>query len=121
MLFPFNDKKSRRLLRSLVAKSDFDADCLRFEADALRSAEEKGVVFEHFGERLGVLLDEVENLRPHGLIEKWLERKSGARYVMLATLIGVILAVLLGIAALALSGYQTWIAYQAWKHPVPAM
>ena len=118
VLFPFYDKKSMGILRSLVFKSKFDADCLRFESEAIRSHDEKDVAYHYFGERLALLLDEVQNPRPHGSFEHWLERRSGGRYVMLATLIGVVFAVLLGIAALGLSGYQTWIAYQAWKHPV---
>jgi len=40
--------------------------------------------------------------------------------MMLATLIGVVFAVLLGMVSLAVSSYQTWIAYQAWQHPVAA-
>lgn len=47
-----------------------------------------------------------------------MERKSGARYMMMATLIGVVFAVLLGMVSLAVSSYQTWIAYQAWQHPI---
>jgi len=64
------------------------------------------------------LHEEMENPRPRGLIEKWVERRSGARYVMLATLVGVVIAILLGFAGLAVTSYQTWIAYQQWQHPV---
>jgi hypothetical protein len=45
-------------------------------------------------------------------VEKWFERKSGARYVMMATLIGALFAVLLGMASLGVSSYQAWIVYQ---------
>jgi len=38
--------------------------------------------------------------------------------MIMATLVGVIFAVVLGMASLAVSSYQTWIAYQAWQHPV---
>ena len=64
------------------------------------------------------LYEELENPKPRGWIEKWLERKSGARYVMMATLLGVVIAILLGVAALALGGYQAWLGYQQWQHPV---
>jgi hypothetical protein len=57
------------------------------------------------------------NPTPKGF-EKWFERKSGARYVMMATIAGVILAILLGIASLALGAYQAWIGYQQWQHPL---
>jgi len=64
------------------------------------------------------LYDELENPKARGWIETWAERKSGARYVMMATLIGVAIAVLLGVASLAVSNYQAWVAYQQWQHPV---
>jgi len=51
-------------------------------------------------------------------MEKWFERKSGARYVMMATIAGVFLAIFLGMASLAVGGYQAWIGYQQWQHPV---
>jgi len=38
--------------------------------------------------------------------------------MMMATLVGVLFAVLLGILSLGVSLAQTWIAYQAWKNPV---
>jgi hypothetical protein len=64
------------------------------------------------------LYEELENPKPRGWIEKWVERKSGARYVMMATLVGVAIAVLLGMASLAVGTYQAWVGYQQWQHPV---
>jgi len=119
VLFPLNDAKSRSLLQSLVSTSFLDPDCLRFESASIRDADEKDISYHYFGPRLADLYEELEHPKPHSVIEKWLERRSGARYVMLATLTGVLIAVLLGIAALAVSGYQAWVGYQAWKHPVP--
>jgi len=37
---------------------------------------------------------------------------------MMATFAGVLFAIFLGMASLALGGYQAWIAYQQWQHPV---
>lgn len=64
------------------------------------------------------LYDWMENQRPRGGMAAWLEQKSKARHVMLATLIGVIIAVALGMLGLVVAIIQTWISYQAWKHPV---
>lgn len=64
------------------------------------------------------LYDELENPRPRGLIDIWLEQRSKARHVMLATLVGVIIAVILGMLGLVVGIFQAWVAYQAWKHPV---
>jgi hypothetical protein len=64
------------------------------------------------------LYEELENPKARGWIERWAERKSGARYMMIATLIGVAIAVLLGVASLAVGGYQAWVGYQQWQHPL---
>ena len=118
VLFPLTDRKSKSLLLSLTSRSAFDPDCLRFDSASIRNKDEKEIAYHYFGERLMELYDELENPTPRGSVEKWLERRSGARYVMLATLIGVIFAVILGMAGLAVGGYQAWIGYQQWQHPV---
>lgn len=40
------------------------------------------------------LYDEVENPKARGFLELWIERKSCARYAMMATLAGVVIAVI---------------------------
>lgn len=118
ILFPLTDRKSKSLLLSLISTSSFDPDCLRFDSTSIRNKDEKEIAYLYFGEHLADLYDELENPTPRGPLEKWLERRSGARYVMLATLIGVIFAVILGMAGLAVGGYQAWVGYQQWQHPV---
>ena len=118
VLFPIGDKKSKRLLQSLVTTSGFDPDILRVEVRSVRRQGEESVGFYYLAERITELYEELQSPRPRGRLEQIMERKSGARYVMMATLIGVMFAVLLGIASLGVSSYQTYIAYQAWKHPV---
>lgn len=66
------------------------------------------------------LYEEILNPKPRSTLEKWAERRSGARHVMIATLVGVVIAIILGLLALIVSVFQAWIAYQAWKHPVAA-
>jgi hypothetical protein len=120
ILFPLSDpsSKSRSLLQSLISTSSFDPDCLRFESASIRNPDEKDISYLYFGDRLGDLYEELENPKPRGWIESWLERKSGARYIMMATVAGVAFAVLLGIASLAVSSYQSWLTYQQWQHPI---
>ena len=72
ILFP-SDSESQSLLRSLVSKAFFDPDCLRFESAPYRSDDENKIAYHYFGSRLMDLYDEVENPRPRGLMEKWLE------------------------------------------------
>ncbi|KAG6368782.1 hypothetical protein INS49_002996 [Diaporthe citri] len=117
IIFPM-DRESRRMLRSLVSKENLDLDCLRFETLITRSDDENDIKYQYWGSRLMDLYDEIENPKPRGLLEQWMERKSGARYVMMATLAGVLIAVILGLLGLAVSIFQAWVDYQQWKHPV---
>ncbi|KAI9857496.1 MAG: hypothetical protein M1813_008246 [Trichoglossum hirsutum] len=117
ILFP-PDPESQSLLRSLASKASFDPDCLRFESAPNRYDDEKNIAYYYFGSRLADLYDEIENPRPRGLVEKWVERRSGSRYIMMATLIGVVTAVMLGLAGLAVGIFQAWVGYQQWQHPL---
>jgi hypothetical protein len=120
ILFPLSDPKACTMLRSFTTSSNspFDPDCLRFESSAIRHPDEKEISYIYFGTQLMTLYHELENPTPRSYVDKWLERRSGARYVMMATLAGAVIAVFLGLASLTVSSYQTWIAYQQWKHPV---
>ena len=106
------------MLKSLVSRMSFDPDCLRFESTSIRNDNEEEVAYLYFGSRLAELYEELENPSPRGKMEKWLQRRSSARHAMFATLIGVLIAIFLGIAALAVSIYQAYVGYQAWQHPV---
>ncbi|KAJ4387900.1 hypothetical protein N0V93_008503 [Gnomoniopsis smithogilvyi] len=119
ILFPV-DQKSRRMLRSLVSKEQLDPDCLRFEAVISRTDEENDIKYQYWASRLMDLYDEVENPKARGFLEQWMERKSGARYVMMATLAGVVVAVVLGFLGLVVGIFQAWVGYQQWRHPIPS-
>jgi hypothetical protein len=118
ILFPLWDGKSVRLLQSLVSHSGFDPDIRNSQDASFIADDEEKIDFTYLGGRLAELYEELQYPRPRGWLAGWLERRSGARYIMLATLAGVLFAILLGMAGLALSGYQAWIAYQAWTRPV---
>ena len=89
-----------------------------YDFSSIRNAGEETVPYLYLADKLSDLYNEVQHPRPRTWLERQMERKSGARYVMMATLIGVVFALILGILSLALGSYQTWIAYQAWQHPV---
>ncbi|OHE94330.1 hypothetical protein CORC01_10377 [Colletotrichum orchidophilum] len=114
------DKESRTLLRSLVSKASFDPDCLSLGYQPYLRESEKDIKYHYWGSRLMDLYDELENPRPRRPIYVWLERRSQARHVMLATLIGVFIAIIIGILGLVVGIFQAWVSYQAWKHPVQA-
>ncbi|KAL7911685.1 hypothetical protein GGI35DRAFT_443359 [Trichoderma velutinum] len=117
ILFPF-DSASEQILCDLVSKESFDPDCLRYDSAIYRREAEEDISYSYFGGRLVDLFKELEDPSPRGILEKWLQRKSGARYMMMATLVGVIIAIILGILGLAVGIFQAWVAYEAWKHPV---
>lgn len=117
VLFPF-DSASEQILHGLVSKGSFDPDCLHYDAAAYRGEAEGDFSYRYFGNRLVDLFEELEDPSPRGILETWFQRKSGARHVMMATLIGVIIAIILGILGLVVGIFQAWVAYEAWKHPV---
>ena len=105
-MFPLWDSESTSLLKSLVDSASFDADLLSGgDSSFLRDDEEK-IDYLYLGGRLSEIYDEIRNPQPRGLWARWVERRSGARYVMQATLLGVAIALLLGIASLAISIFQ---------------
>ena len=118
ILFPLADSKSAALLLSLTATASLDPDALRFESTAIRGPNEREISYYYFGARLAELYEAVRNPRPRGWFAKWAERKSAGRHIMIATLFGVMFALLLGFASLAVAGYQAWLTYQQWKHPI---
>lgn len=118
VLFPLQDAESYSLLRSLISKASFDPDCLRFESALIRNGEEKEIQYLYFGARLADLYEEMENPTPRGWAVRWLERKSRARHVMMATVVGVLIAIFLGLASLGVGVYQAWVGYQQWQHPI---
>ncbi|CAG9995977.1 unnamed protein product [Clonostachys byssicola] len=117
ILFPFGSD-SEQILRKLVAKESFDPDCLRYDSAIYRMEGEEDTSYNYFGARLVDLFKELEDPSPRGILEKWFQRKSSARYMMMATLVGVIIAIVIGILGLVVGVFQAWVAYEAWKHPV---
>ncbi|CAN9424384.1 unnamed protein product [Alternaria alternata] len=117
VLFP-PDHESQALLSSLVAKYGFDEDLLRFESWDHYRPDGTQLTYPYFGNRLAELYEELQNPKPRTRLETWFERKSGARYMLMATMIGVFIAVVIGILGLGISGFQAYVSYQQWKHPV---
>ncbi|KAK8002433.1 hypothetical protein PG989_002152 [Apiospora arundinis] len=139
ILFPLDDAASKKLLRRLIESPDtnFDPSLLQFEYSSLHrhrdtassvaalgrrqsnkaysttGRDQGGVQYLYLAARLSELREELDNPSPRGWLQRRLQRRSSARYVMMVTLAGVVFAVL----SLVMSAIQTWIAYQAWKAP----
>jgi hypothetical protein len=118
ILFPLWDAESVTLLQSLVANASFEKDILNGQHSDFIRDDEEDVEFRYLWSRLSDIHREIQTPRPRGWLATWLERRSGARYVMLATIFGVLFAIVLGLASLAVSSYQTYLTFQAWQHPV---
>ncbi|KAK6538882.1 hypothetical protein TWF694_010440 [Orbilia ellipsospora] len=117
IIFPLSDPSAVSILRSLVREQEFDQDCLRFEASAIREPHEINVQYLYFGARLADIHDELEHPTPRGYLSRWAKRK-GTGHANIATIVGVILAVFFGVATLGLGGFQAWVGYQQWRHPI---
>ncbi|EAQ91562.1 hypothetical protein CHGG_03497 [Chaetomium globosum CBS 148.51] len=102
LLFPPGGT-SQAMLRTLVSKQGFDPDSLRFGTALFELSpheRERALCFPVWGTRLMDLYDEVENPKPRGKLDVWLERRSKSRHIMLATAVGIFTAVLLGLLSL---------------------
>ncbi|KAK6856328.1 hypothetical protein PG995_006515 [Apiospora arundinis] len=116
VLFP-PDAKSQLFLRSLINKQEMDPDCTLYNGSEYELEGEDEVTYQWLGPRLRDLHEELENPSPRGMLDRWLEHRSRARHVMLATVIGVFAAVILGVLSLIVGIIQTYIAWEQWKHP----
>ncbi|KAI1109097.1 hypothetical protein F5Y14DRAFT_458575 [Nemania sp. NC0429] len=99
ILFPLGDAKSRRLLKHLISNRDylFDPEIEKFELSILSNHGEENRSYVYLVDRLEELFQELQSPRPRTWLEEQMQRRSGARYMMLATLIGVLFAILLGV------------------------
>ena len=112
VLFP-TDHKSRALLQWYVTRQGLDGDLLRFEAASFRHDDDANSNYEYFGSPLADLYDELQNPTPVTALERWFEKKSGSqRNMLMATMIGVFIAVIIGILSLGVAGFQAWVGYQ---------
>jgi hypothetical protein len=117
VLFPSN-KSTYALLSSLVRKNGFDPDMLQYEWTRYRREDDPEVTYAYFGVRLAELYDELQAPIPRYSWERKLQKYSAQRFMLMATMIGVFIAVVIGILGLGISGFQAYVSWQQWKHPV---
>lgn len=123
ILFP-HDSQTTRLIAKLVSTEGFDPNVGKHNTNGtdgngieLKGEQKEAQKWKYWGSRMLDLYEELQNERPHGTWDVWVERNSKNRHVMMATIIGVFIAVVLGVLSLCLAGLQTWIAYSDWKTP----
>lgn len=124
ILFP-HDNQTSKLILKLISKEAFDPNVGKHITNGtgdngieLKGEMKEAQKWKYWGSRMLDLYEELQNERPHGTWDVWVDRNSKNRHVMMATIIGVFIAVILGILSLCLAGLQTWISYRAWKKPV---
>jgi hypothetical protein len=66
------------------------------------------------------LYEEICEPKPRRGLKRFIEEKSRDRHLMMATLIGIIIAIVIGLLGLGVAGFQAWISWQQWKHPIPS-
>ncbi|KAK3324898.1 hypothetical protein B0H66DRAFT_587775 [Apodospora peruviana] len=74
--------------------------------------------YRYLASKLRGLYDKIENPTPRGHFQTWFERRIAQRYFMMATLGGLLVAIILGLLGLAVGIFQAWVTYQQWKFPV---
>lgn len=119
ILFP-PGRESQVILSSLVKKGGFDKYMLRYTIEQLRRDDDPEVDYRYFGVRLAELHNELKDPSPRNWFERLFEggTKSAERKMLMATTIGVFIAVTIGLLGLGVAGFQAWVDYQQWKHPV---
>jgi hypothetical protein len=116
VLFP-PDLGSQKLLAYLVLKHGWDKGLVSDMSTPYRREDDPEVSFNYFGDRLEELHRELLAPTPNGWLQRRLQRRSEA-YMLMATMYGVIIAVTLGFFSLVAAVFQSWVAWQQWKHPV---
>lgn len=58
---------------------------------------------------------------PRNKFERWVKWQTSDSNAFAVVLAALLISVIVGILSLAVAGYQTWVAWKAWKEPVPSI
>ncbi|KAF1933418.1 uncharacterized protein M421DRAFT_51862 [Didymella exigua CBS 183.55] len=119
VLFP-PGRESEVFASYLTNKRGFEKNFLRYKMRSFGRYDDPEIDYSYFGERLRELQNELKDPSPRNWFERLFEggTKSAERNMLMATTIGVFIAVTIGLFGLVLAGFQAWVGYQQWKHPV---
>ena len=117
VLFPSNCS-TQTLVSTLVRRHGFDEDVLQYASTRYRRDDDSECTYAYFGNRLAEIYDEMQDPAPRRGWERWLQKYSAQRYMLMVTTIGVCIAVVLGFLSLSVSAFQAWVSWQQWKHSV---
>ena len=115
ILFPSYDPNSSDELDRLLRKQGFDPDLRLYEALARKDPDDFQYVY--WGDRLSKLYDAVKNPPPRHRLGRWLELHATDRNALYVAIIALVFTAVFGFMSVAIAALQTWISWQAWKHP----
>ncbi|KAH6622161.1 hypothetical protein C7974DRAFT_217214 [Boeremia exigua] len=119
VLFP-PGRESEAFALYLTKKHGFEKGFLSYRIRWFGRDDDPEVDYSYFGDRLVELHNELKDPSPRNWFERLFEggTRSAERKMLMATTIGVFIAVTIGLFGLVIAGFQAWVGYQQWKHPV---
>jgi hypothetical protein len=117
ILFHFDDHRSSRILKRLIAKEEFDKDCEQAEGYKLFT-EADMTEYRYWGERLATLQDFMRERPPRNKFERWMKWQTSESNAFTVALAALLISIVVGVVSLAVAALQGWIAWKAWRDPV---
>jgi hypothetical protein len=114
ILFPLRDHRSEKILRKLIGRNGFDPECCEYDG---YNVFHKGMRYMYWGERIARLYELAKKRPPRNKLERWFDRRSTDGNAFSIALLAVGISILVGIVTIMMSGFQSWIAWMAWKYP----
>ncbi len=120
ILFHFNDRGSRPILKRLIAKDGFDKSYATAEGYKGYKFfdDEDGPEYRYWGERLEALYTFTRQRLPRNKFERWMKWQASDGNAFALALAALLISIVVGILSLGLAALQSWIAWEAWKEPV---
>ncbi|CAG9993863.1 unnamed protein product [Clonostachys byssicola] len=116
LLFRRHDNKSKAILKELINEEGFDSECEVY--DGYRPLDGDDFTYTYWGERMRKLEAALANPPPRNKLEAWLQSQTSERNALFIALVALFISIFVGLLSLGLAGFQTWIAWMAWKYPV---
>ncbi|KAJ4266089.1 hypothetical protein NW762_004064 [Fusarium torreyae] len=118
ILFPSLNKKSGKVLNTLVRKEGFDAECAQYEGYKIFPEPPQDFNYLYWGKRIARLHEIAKSRPPRNKFEKWFQQWTTERNAFLIALLALFISIFVGVLSIILGCVQVWIAWMAWKHPV---
>ncbi|OCK75288.1 hypothetical protein K432DRAFT_409162 [Lepidopterella palustris CBS 459.81] len=118
VLFPIMDDKSADILTALIRKIGFDSDCNQYDGYMRFKEPPEDFIYQYWGERLARLEELIMRRDPRNKMERWFRWHTTDMNFLVVALLALAISIVVGLITITVTCVQTWIAWQAWKHPV---